>query len=437
MFAAAIPTSIARFARRWAVSLAAFAPLLSAGAMILALNAAPAAARPRPVAHAAYAPQCADPYGARRDPANPLMLPQPPGADPLNGANFFVDGPAHGAAAGAVARLLGFDVSTPVGSVLKAFSDSLSWITFSATTLLRTALEPPSVVRQIRELEKIAVEPEVQRISIYSQGGGPGAIFAQAEKLFCHNFTADPGSIPIISTYFLHPALGGCATPSQINAAWPAFRRRVDELAAAIGNRPVVLLLETDAFGSSACMARMGDLGMWEADVRYEVDRMAALPHTVVYVEAGYSDANSAGYTARALNQVDIGRIRGFFTNDTHQNWTINEVRWADKVSRQTHGANYIVNTAQNGNGPLLNPDPVHQGVEDLCNPPGRGLGPKPTTNTGVPHADAFLWTSPPGNSSGTCNGGTASGTFWAARAVDLATNANNRLGPGFPSQPY
>jgi endoglucanase len=298
-------------------------------------------------------------------------------------------------------------------------------------------LAQPSLIGQIGALAKVAAEPEAQRVSSYSQGGGPGAIYSQTQKLFCHNFQADPGSVPIVSTYFLHPDLGGCATPAQIAAYMPTFHRRVGELVAAIANRPVVLLLETDAFGSSSCMARHGDLADWEAAVRYEVDATAALPHAVVYVEGGYSDSNSPGYTARALNRVDITRIRGFYTNDTHENWTINEVRWAEKVSRMTHGAHFIVNTAQNGRGPLLNPHPTTQGVEDLCNPPGRGLGPRPTTATGFAAADAFLWTSVPGNSSGSCNGGTPSGTFWAARAIQLADDANGQLGPGYPSLPY
>jgi endoglucanase len=174
----------------------------------------------------------------------------------------------------------------------------------------------------------------------------------------------------------------------------------------------------------------------WEADLRYEIDKMRALPHTVVYVEAGYSDSNTARYTARILNAIGVDKIRGFFTNDTHEQWTINEVRWSNRISRLTHGAHYIVNTADNGRGPLLNPHPITQGVEDLCNPPNRGLGPTDTTTTGFGAADAFLWTHPPGNSSG-CGGGPPGGVFWVARAVQEAENANNRLGPGFPSQPY
>src|SRR5581483_1553582 len=76
-------------------------------------------------------PQCRDPYSARREPGNPLLLRAAPGSDPLNGANLFVNGPAHGAAAGAIARLLGIDTGTPVGSVLHSFSESESWARFS------------------------------------------------------------------------------------------------------------------------------------------------------------------------------------------------------------------------------------------------------------------------------------------------------------------
>ncbi len=207
-------------------------------------------------------------------------------------------------------------------------------------------------------------------------------------------------------------------------------------MVAATGNLPAVYLLELDAYGSSSCMVRRGDLGQYEALLRYEVDRFATLPHAVVYLEAGYSDANSAAYAARALNHSDIRRIRGFYTNDTHLNWTINEVRWANKISRSTHGAHYIVNTAQNGNGPLLNRDPVHNGIENLCNPPRRALGIRGTTHTGFRYADAFMWTIVPGNSSG-CGGGPPAGVFWPARAIGLASRANGRLGPRYASHRY
>jgi endoglucanase len=262
-------------------------------------------------------------------------------------------------------------------------------------------------------------------------------VLKHVQKIFCHNLRADPGSIPIITTYFAHPGVGYCASHEAIAAAAPTFRRRVNEMVKGTGRRPVVYLLEIDGLGSTACMAHRGTLSDYEALLRYEIGKVSKLPHAVVYMEGGYSDANSARYTARALNRIGIRKIRGFFTNDTHLNWTIKEVRWAERVSRLTHGAHFIVNTAQNGNGPKLNPHPRYQGVEDLCNPPGRGLGPRLTIPTGFPKLDALMWTHTPGNSSGPCNGGPPPGTFWPARALDLAAHANARLGAGYASDPY
>ena len=426
-----LPKAVTGRASRCVRALAAVLGALTAFG-ILALSTGATASAHSPRAHADYAQQCGEPYSAQRDPSNPLALSTPPGANPLTGARFFVPGPAKGAAASAIAQLLGLDPQRlALGESWASFAQQIQ----SGPLAARLATNP-TLAHQVAELSKIARQPEAQRFSIYSQGGGPGAIFNQAQKIFCSNLTADPGSIPIINTYFLHPALGGCPTPGQVLAYGPTFRRRVDEMAAATGRRPAVYLLELDAIGSSSCIAQNHALPQWEADLRYEMNTMEALPHTVVYVEGGYSDSNSVGYVAKVLNAIGVNRIRGFFTNDTHENWTLSEVRYATKLAKLTHGAHFIVNTAQNGHGPLLNPHPTIQGVEDLCNPPGRGLGIRDTTDTGYPFADAFMWTHPPGNSSG-CGGGPPGGVFWTARAILLAQDANNQLGPGFPSSPY
>ena len=384
-------------------------------------------------AHAASAQNCAEPYSATRDPANPLALPQAPGANPLTGANLFVPGPAKGSAAGAIAKLLGLDPTTmPVDESWASFSQQLAF-----GPLHIKLLADPTLARNVAELSMIASQPEAQRFSSYSWGGTPSGIFKQAEKVFCSNMTADPGSIPIVNTYFMHPSLGGCPTPAQVKAYTPLFHRRIDAMAAATDRRPVVYLLELDAIGSSHCVKRMGALPGWEADLRYEINKIGSLPHTVVYVEGGYSDANSVGYTAKILNAIGVRKIRGFFTNDTHEAWTSDEDHWATAIAHRTHGAHFIVDTADNGRGPKLNNNRVKNGNENLCNPPGRGLGIRDTTATGLPFADAYLWTHPPGNSSGSCGGGPPGGVFWPARAEGEAERANNQLGPGFPDQPY
>ena len=171
------------------------------------------------------------------------------------------------------------------------------------------------------------------------------------------------------NTYFLHPTLGGCANAAQIKAYMPTFKRQINEMAAAIDRRPALILAEIDALGSSACIARHGGLPAWEAALKYEVDTFEALPHTAVYVEGGYSDSNSVGYTAKALNAIGVNKIQGFFTNDTHNQWTINEIRWATKVAKRTHGAHFIVNTASNGHGPQAQSPPHHPGRRGSLQP--------------------------------------------------------------------
>ncbi len=399
---------------------------MALGVVLAMLAAVSSSASGRPgQGQAQEASSCAvsDNFPAQRDAANPLDLPSPPGANPLSGANFFVDGPAHGAAASAIASLIGIDPKT--------LPNDLSWAEFEQRHANEIAGSS-----QASLLAKIAAQPEANRFSLYSAGGGPGAIYGQVHKIFCDNMAADPNSIPIFTTWFLYQA-GYCETRSTILAHRHTFMRQIDELARGIDRRPAVMLLELDAVGASRCMVRNGGLSAWEGDMRYEIDKMAALPHTVVYIEGGYADGNGPGYTARVLNAVGITKIRGFFTNDTHEDWTINETRWGQRVSGLTHGAHFIVNTANNGQGPLVPANRVRFGNEVLCNPPGRGIGPLPRVNPGYAHVDAFFWTAPPGNSSGSCNGGPVPGTFWPAKAEGMSERANNRLGPGFPSRPY
>lgn len=408
--------------KKWLVSIGLLGILIGVG--VASASTPPGAGR----AHVAFQPQCPDP-ASRRDPSNPLMLSTPPGSNPLNGAHFFVDGPTHGAIAKAIEGLIGVNP--------ESYPNDMSWARF------RFQLDQGNLrdrvakhAHDVHLLEKLGDQPEAQRFSQYSGGGGPGAIYGQVQKILCHNLTADPGAIPIIDTFFLYQG-GYCETVGQIKANRGIFQRHVNEMVAGIGNHPVVVFLELDAIGASRCMQQNGALSQWEANIRYEKNKVIALPHTVVYVEAGYSDSNPPDYTAKVMKAVGLRGIRGFFTNDTHLNWTSDEITWGKQVSRLTGGLHFVVNTADNGRGPKLNKHPTTQGNEDLCNPPGRGAGPKPTTQTGFPLVDAFIWIHPPGISSGPCKGGTANGTLWLHRALEEAGNANQKLGPGYPSRPY
>jgi glycosyl hydrolase family 6 len=377
------------------------------------------------------------------------MLPTAPGADPLHGAHFFVDGPAHGAAAGAIARLLGLD---PHG-----FADDYSWARFRRSLdsgrLHRRIEGHPILAYVVHQYEKIADQEETQNVSEYAMGGGVGAIYAQVRKVICNNMMADHAraTVPVLTTFFAYPFGAFCPTAQALTSWWPTFKRMIDEMASAIGRARAVILEEIDAIGTSHCLTGAA-LTSWLAQLQYETAAFAKLPHAVSYLEAGYSDGNGPLTTARLLVRAGIERVRGFFTNDTHFVWSSTEIGWANRVARDvrriTHGyvSHYIVNTAQNGRGPKRNPYPATQGIEDLCNPPGRGIGRKPTAATrptfdgrSVRLLDAFLWTGVPGRShNSNCHPGDApAGVFDPRFALELAGNANQQLGPRSPGLPY
>jgi endoglucanase len=112
-------------------------------------------------------------------------------------------------------------------------------------------------------------------------------------------------------------------------------------------------------------------------------------------------------------------------------------VRYGDTVPT-TH---FVIDTSRNGAGPWLPPSdmfPVPSVAEDWCNPPDRGLGIRPTRDTGIDLVDAFLWIKIPGESDGLCHRGSggpedpvrdmvdpAAGQWFPEMALELVHNAN------------
>jgi endoglucanase len=148
--------------------------------------------------------------------------------------------------------------------------------------------------------------------------------------------------------------------------------------------------------------------------------------HYYVHEDAGAADAVPAPRIAQLLRRAGVAQIQGFFLNSTHFDWTSHEIRYGEEISRLTGGKHFVVNTGEGGQGPLIPVDRARDGNEVLCNPPGRGLGPRPTTHTGYRNVDAFAWTSNPGQSTGLCGAGAPpTGEFWPAYGVMLVQNAD------------
>jgi endoglucanase len=174
-----------------------------------------------------------------------------------------------------------------------------------------------------------------------------------------------------------------------------ATRVWYDALARVLGDARVVIAFEPDSLGTIDCLAprRRDDRVRLLA---YGVNALSRLPNATVYLEGGASDWEPATRTARQLREIGIAKVRGFMLNATHYDWTRANIRHGLEISRLTGGKHFVINTAENGRGPVA----YRRGGRRItvwCNPGLRGLGAPPTTSTSHPKVDAYLWINRPG----------------------------------------
>ncbi|HXE44053.1 MAG TPA: glycoside hydrolase family 6 protein [Conexibacter sp.] len=323
-----------------------------------------------------------------RDAQNPLGLTPPPaGTNPLLGARFFVD--RQWGLASVVAHQVGHS-------------------------------QPGAA----QALQAIASQPEAHRFGTWDADPrhAVGSYLARAHA-------ADPGAIPLMATYRLkHLACGGVSDSPADVASYENWYRG---FAQGIGNARAVVFFEIDALITSSCLSHHG-LQTRVGELRSAIADLAALPHAVVYVDAGAADALSASRTTHLLRTIGVGQLQGFFLNATHYDWTSREIRYGEAIARRLGGgSHFVVNTAVNGRGPLVPRHKVGHGNEMRCNPPGRGLGPRPTASVPARYRnlDGFFWIGNPGRSTGTCGGGDPpTGSFFLSYALMLIRNADYRI---------
>lgn len=286
--------------------------------------------------------------------------------------------------------------------------------------------EPVLAARRYPPLDAIANEPGTARFGSFSYpnaGTAVGSYLDQAARI-------EPGTVPMLATYrVVDGHCGNWADPAADQTAYHMF---ILGFADGIGGHRAVLFLEMDSLITVGCLSPYG-VAVRTHELRDAIRMLSAkCPRLVIYLDAGAGDAVSPWKTASLLRRAGVAKIQGFFVNSTHFDWTAREVRYGEEISRLTGGKHFVINTGENGQGPLTPPDPVHQGNEVLCNPPGRGLGPRPTTETGIPNVDAFAWTSNPGESGGACvPGAPPAGGYWPDYAMMLVRNANFGLNTG------
>jgi len=199
------------------------------------------------------------------------------------------------------------------------------------------------------------------------------------------------------------------------------------------------------------------------AELQYAVKALAQDPGAQVYLDGTHSAWQSAGTMAQRLLEADVADARGFFLNVSNyqadpqlvdygtwisdciamvtdpanayygnpsgcasqyypatvsdfSTWDLTTQWYAAHMGAAVATTHFVIDTSRNGTGPDTMQQyasaPYNQPASvtgtlasgNWCNPPGSGLGLRPTTSTGVPLLDAYLWVKTPGQSDGQCD---------------------------------
>lgn len=197
-----------------------------------------------------------------------------------------------------------------------------------------------------------------------------------------------------------------------------AYQRWIRDVYAGIGDRAAVVIVEPDALGHfQECL-----------DDEKAEERMFLLSDATkvlrqnekiaVYLDAGHARWVDAEEMAERLKLAGVEYANGFSLNTSNYVSTKENLEYGKKLSALTNGKHFVIDTSRNGAGPY---EDAKTPEETWCNPPGRKLGIPPTTETGDPLCDGFLWLKRPGESDGECRGGPPAGVFWLEQALEYA----------------
>lgn len=257
-------------------------------------------------------------------------------------------------------------------------------------------------------MDKIGNQPE----SVWLGDWNPNP---QQDAANFTNTIAAQGALPVFVLY--NVPLRDCGSYSAGGAQSPdAYRAWVRGVAAGIGSRKAVVLLEPDGLSNIDCMSA-SDQATRINLLHDAVQTLSAAGNISVYIDAGNPNWIPADVMANRLKAAGIDMARGFALSISNFITDQQNIDYGTRISQLTGGKHFVAERSRNGSGPT--PD------AQWCNPPGRALGLPPTTNTGSSLADAFLWVKGPGGSDGQCNGGPAAGVFWPDYALGLASRAN------------
>ena len=220
------------------------------------------------------------------------------------------------------------------------------------------------------------------------------------------------GSLPVFVAYNIPGRDCGQYSAGGANGT-DAYRAWIRSFANGLRGRQSLVVLEPDALAGMDCLNASGQQQRL-AMLRDAVQVLKA-QRADVYIDAGNARWKSADVMASRLKDAGVASADGFSLNVSNYIDNAANIAFGERVSRLLGGKHFIIDTSRNGLG----------STNQWCNPHGQALGVAPTTNTGHPLVDAFLWIKQPGESDGTCQGGPKAGSWWTDIALELSRAAS------------
>ncbi|WP_231626871.1 glycoside hydrolase family 6 protein [Streptomyces apocyni] len=260
-------------------------------------------------------------------------------------------------------------------------------------------------------IERIASQP----VAVWPAGDDPGPMVRTAR-----DGAARDGRTAVLVAYNIpHRDCGQYSAGGAHSVDF--YRQWLSAFADNIGDAKAIVILEPDAIPHTVdgCTPAVFHQERFQL-LAEAIDRLKQQPNVKVYLDAGNPDwIKSPEKLAGPLRNSGIAAADGFALNVSNFQ-TDSAVRtYGHQLSRVLDGMPFVVDSSRNGNGPLPGAR-----TDAWCNPPGRALGKRPTTDTGDPLIDAYLWIKRPGESDGECRGGPKAGKWWPDYALGLARNS-------------
>lgn len=257
------------------------------------------------------------------------------------------------------------------------------------------------------QMEKIASQPMARWFGSWNSVTSIRADVASAVAA-----VSGTGNVPVFVAYNIPQRdCGGLSGSNTLTA--DGYRAWISEFARGLGASPAVVILEPDALAAMDCLSSADQSKRLEL-IHYALEQIQGSTQAKVYLDAGHARWQSPSTMASRLAAAGIASAAGFALNVSNFIGDADNVQYGAQLSPLVGGKHFIIDSGRNGLGPTA----------DLqwCNPEGRAIGRRPTTNTGNPLVDAYLWIKTPGESDGACNGFPASGTWMPEYALGLAS---------------